>query len=71
MTRTQRLVLTIAILAALVAIAMLGVILAGTLDVEGYHRVLIVTAVLFFLGAAVSWFGIRNPKRADEPVPAA
>ena len=31
--------------------------------------VLIVTAVLFFLGAAVSWIWIRNPKRVTEPAP--
>ena len=49
---------------------MLGVILAGTLDVQGYHRVLIVTAVLFFLGAAVSFLGIRNPKRTEATLPA-
>jgi EmrB/QacA subfamily drug resistance transporter len=55
--------------AGLIGIAMLGVILAGTLDVEGFHRVLIVTAVLFFVGGAVSFAGIRTPKPA-EPVAA-
>jgi hypothetical protein len=51
---------------------MLGVILAGPLDVAGYHRVLIVTAVLFFVGAAASWVGIRNPKRVEiQGAPAA
>lgn len=47
--------------AGLVSIAMVGVIVAGSLDVSGFHRVLVVTAVLFFAGAAVSFAGIRTP----------
>lgn len=47
--------------AGLIAVAMLGVIIGGTLDVDALHRVLIVTAVLFFVGAGVSFAGIRNP----------
>jgi len=52
--------------AGLVAIAMIGVIVAGTLDVAGFHRVIIVTAAMFFIGGIVSFLGIRNPRR--EPV---
>lgn len=52
--------------AGLVGIAMLGVILAGELDVAGFHRVLIVTAALFFAGAVVSFLGIRNPTPAGS-----
>ncbi|MCU1440678.1 MAG: family efflux transporter permease subunit [Rhodoglobus sp.] len=59
----------VARVAGLVAIAMLGLILAGDLDVESYHRALIVTAVLFFMGGAISFVGIRNPQRTVE-VPA-
>lgn len=58
--------------AGLIGIAMLGVILAGDLDVAGFHRVLIVTAVLFFAGAVVSFLGIRTPKPAvATPTPPA
>lgn len=51
----------VARVAGLVAIAMIGVIVAGDLDVAGFHRVLLVTAGLLFLGGIVSFFGIRNP----------
>lgn len=53
----------VARVAGLVAIALLGVIIAGQLDVSGFHRVIIVTAALFFIGAIVSFAGIRNPAR--------
>lgn len=51
----------IARVAGLVAIAMVGVIVAGTLDVASFHRVLLVTAALLFLGGIVSFIGVRNP----------
>lgn len=54
----------VARVAGLIGIAMVGVIVGGTLDVDGFHRVLIVTAILFFLGAIVSWIGIRNLQKA-------
>jgi predicted MFS family arabinose efflux permease len=63
--------------AGLVATAMIGVILAGELGVENFHRVILVTAGLLILGGIVSFVGIRNPKDgrtvpADEaPVGAA
>lgn len=55
-------------IAGLVAIALIGVILGGPLDVDSFHRGLIVTAVLMFIGGIVSWFGIRNAARVEEPV---
>ena len=61
----------VARVAGLVAIAMLGVIVVGQLDVDGLHRVLIVTAALFFVGGAVSFAGIRNPAHigsGEKPV---
>ena len=65
----------VARIAGLITIALLGVVIAGTLDVESYHRVLIVTAALFFIGGLVSFIGIRNPQRdavpAGEEQPAA
>lgn len=67
----------VARVAGLIGIAMIGVIVGGTLDVAGFHRVVIVTAVLFFVGAVVSFAGIRNPQpttpaaeRPSEPTPA-
>lgn len=50
----------VARIAGLLAIAMIGIILAGDLDVPGFHRVIIVTAALLFLGGVVSFVGIRN-----------
>ena len=51
----------VARVAGLIAIALIGVIVAGQLDVESFHRVLLVTAALLFLGGIVSFVGIRNP----------
>jgi EmrB/QacA subfamily drug resistance transporter len=52
--------------AGLVAIAFLGVVTAGALDVDGFHRALIVTAGLLIGGGLVSLVGIRNPRRSDS-----
>lgn len=51
----------VARIAGLLAIAALGIIVGGTLDVAGLHRALVVTAALFFAGAVASLIGIRNP----------
>jgi EmrB/QacA subfamily drug resistance transporter len=50
----------VARVAGLIAIAMLGVIVAGELDLEGFHRAAIVTAGLLAVGGVVSFAGIRN-----------
>ncbi len=55
--------------AGLLAIAAIGVIIGSTLDVDGFHRALIVTAGLLFAGAIVSFVGIRNPARASADAP--
>ena len=55
--------------AGLIATAMIGVIIAGTLDVDGFHRVIIVTAALLILGGVVSFVGIRNLAKQPETVP--
>lgn len=47
--------------AGLIVIAMLAVIIGGSLDLAGVHRAMIVTAVLLMLGGVVSFLGIRNP----------
>lgn len=46
--------------AGLVVIACAGVVLGPSLDLAGFHRALVLTAVLLALGGVVSWFGIRN-----------
>jgi EmrB/QacA subfamily drug resistance transporter len=57
--------------AGLISIALASVVAGtATLDLAGFHRVAIATAVLFVLGAAVSFAGIRNPATA-EPAPSA
>ena len=60
----------VARVAGLVAVAMIGVIVAGQLDVESYHRVLLVTAGLLFAGGIVSFIGIRNNPIADSELTA-
>ena len=51
----------VARIAGLVAIASLGVIVGTQLDVTGYHRAAIATAVFLVIGGVISWIGIRNP----------
>lgn len=50
----------IARVASLITVAMLGIIVGSSLDVEGMHRALIVAAGLLITGGLVSAFGIRN-----------
>jgi EmrB/QacA subfamily drug resistance transporter len=50
--------------AGLVGIAMVGVLVGGKLDLDGFHRVLIATALLLITGGAVSAIGIRNTARS-------
>ena len=47
--------------AGLIIIAMLAVIIGGSLDLNGVHRAMAVTAGLLILGGVVSFLGIRNP----------
>ncbi|MDN4477333.1 MFS transporter [Demequina sp. SYSU T00039] len=56
----------VARIAGLVAVAMLGSIVAGLLDLTGFHRATVVTAVLLAAGAAISWAGIRNDAAVQE-----
>lgn len=56
----------VARVAGLLAIAALAAIVGGSLDLEGFHRAAIVTAILLTVGAAVSWLGIRNPAPTPE-----
>ncbi|KRC62710.1 MFS transporter [Agromyces sp. Root81] len=51
----------VARIAGLVAIASIGVIVGAQLDVIGFHRAAIATAMFLLVGGIVSWIGIRNP----------
>lgn len=51
--------------AGLVAVAFLGVIAGGALTVGGFHRVVIVVAVLLGASALVSFVGLRGRARAS------
>ncbi|PPF37573.1 MFS transporter [Pseudoclavibacter sp. AY1H1] len=53
--------------AGLVAIAMIGVIAGGTIDVDSFQPLMFVTAGLLFAGALSSWLGVRNPKAGPAP----
>jgi len=55
-------------IAGLITVALIGVIVVGPLTVENFHRAMIVTAVLLFMGSAMSYFGIRNPQRGESSV---
>jgi ATP/ADP translocase len=59
--------------AGLIVIAMIAFIVGGELDLEGFHRVAVVTAVMMIAGGLVSFAGIRNPVHAggDEHAVAA
>ncbi|MDE0573482.1 MFS transporter [Demequina sp. B12] len=48
-------------IAGLIAVALIGTIVGGTLDLEGYQRATVTTAALMAVGGLVSWWGIRNP----------
>ncbi|MGP3535264.1 MFS transporter [Microbacterium sp. RD1] len=54
----------VARVAGLLAIAMLAAVVGGSLDLDGFHRAAIVTAVLLATGGVVSYAGIRNTRHA-------
>jgi MFS family permease len=53
---------------ALIAVACVGLISANRLTDASFTRLLLVSAVLFFIGAVIGGLGIRNPAVAAEPV---
>jgi hypothetical protein len=58
--------------AGLIVIAMLAVIVGGSLNLNGVHRAMIASAALLILGGIVSFLGIRNPPKDDaDAAPAA
>jgi EmrB/QacA subfamily drug resistance transporter len=48
-------------IAGLIAIALVGAIVGGALDLGGFHRAMWATAIAMVLGGVISWVGIRNP----------
>ncbi|WP_084829991.1 MFS transporter [Demequina rhizosphaerae] len=56
----------IARIAGLVAVAMVGTIVGGELDLDGFHRATIVTGVFMVVAGAISWAGIRNDAVARD-----
>ncbi|WP_308291510.1 MFS transporter [Microbacterium sp. G2-8] len=52
--------------AGLIAVAAIGTIVGGSLDLEGFHRACIVVAVLLAAGGIVSWLGIRTRAPAAD-----
>lgn len=56
----------VARVAGLLPIAALGAITGGALDLAGFHRAAVVTAILLVIGGIVSLLGIRNPPRERE-----
>jgi EmrB/QacA subfamily drug resistance transporter len=54
---------------ALIAVACVGFIAVGTLSDGGFARLLLVSAVLFLIGAVVGGVAIVNPTVSAEPVP--
>ncbi|SDH20809.1 MFS transporter [Microbacterium sp. 77mftsu3.1] len=52
-------------IAGLVVIAILAVIIGGSLDLDGFHRAALITAILMVAGALVSFLGIRRPAATD------
>ena len=55
--------------AGLIAVACVGAIVGGVLDVDAFHRVVFVVALLFVAGGLISFAGIRNQQVAAVPVP--
>jgi EmrB/QacA subfamily drug resistance transporter len=61
----------VARVAGLVAVACAGLVLGSVLDLPGFHRAMIVTAIALILGGIVSFLGIRNPVLAEATPPSA
>ncbi len=47
--------------AGLIAVAMVAIVAAGTLDLDGFQRAIVFCGVLMVAGGLVSFAGIRNP----------
>ena len=56
----------VARIAGLVAVAFAGVIVGTNLDLPGFRRAIIATALMVAFGGVVSWVGIRNSVRLKD-----
>lgn len=56
----------VARVAGLLVVAVIALIAGGELDLEGFHRTAVATAILFAAGALASWAWIRNGARQQE-----
>ena len=56
----------VARVAGLIAIAVVGVITGSKITVPGFHRAILVTAILLILGGVISLIGIRNHDKEIE-----
>jgi EmrB/QacA subfamily drug resistance transporter len=57
----------VARVAGLLAIAMIAAITGGSLDLDGFYRATVVTAIFLAAGGIASFLGIRNPPREEVP----
>lgn len=57
----------VARIAGLITVALVGVLVGGHLDVGGFRRAILVTALLMFAGGVISAIGITN-RRREQPV---
>ncbi|UPU89766.1 MFS transporter [Demequina sp. TMPB413] len=55
----------VARVASLVAVAGLGAVVGGELDLAGFHRAAVFVAILLAVGGVVSWLGVRNPSEVS------
>ena len=53
----------VARIAGLIAIAGIGLVVGETITLSGFHRGILVMAVLLIIGGVISAIGIRNPVR--------
>ncbi|MGO1839192.1 MAG: MFS transporter [Candidatus Microbacterium stercoravium] len=51
--------------AGLIAVAMIGPLIGGSLDLDGFHLACLVVSGLLAAGGVISWLGIRDSERAD------
>ena len=56
---------TISRVAGLFSVAAVGALVGESLDLTGFHRAVLASAVLFVAAALAAWFGVRNP--ATDP----
>jgi EmrB/QacA subfamily drug resistance transporter len=53
-------------IAGLITIATIGVVTGSQIDTDGFHRALILTAVLLLIGSVISAIGIQNTTKKAE-----